>query len=265
MKTKIQLFAALCMAILLFGCEKVIDIDVNDVNPQYVVEGTFSEGIQVAVSQTGDYFDATPPSNVTDATLTLTGSDGTNLLLESLGGGLYGDTGATAIPGVAYTLEVVTEAAAIHGISTAPAITPLDNVTAEFRTATPFTREGWGINVQFQDDPAVTNYYRILLTVNGQLRNEAGDYLLFDDELTNGNLVELSLRSQKFELGDVVEVELRSLDRATYDYYITLESLLGSGRGPSEAAPSNPDNNLSNGALGYFSAYTSDTLQVIIN
>jgi hypothetical protein len=57
-------------------------------------------------------------------------------------------------------------------------------------------------------------------------------------------------------------VQLISLDSAVYEYYKTFTELVNTN--PGSAAPANPNSNLSNGALGYFSAWSSDTMSVII-
>ncbi|HOY49299.1 MAG TPA: DUF4249 domain-containing protein, partial [Flavobacteriales bacterium] len=50
-------------------------------------------------------------------------------------------------------------------------------------------------------------------------------------------------------------VELWGIDKGVYEYYNTLNSILG-GAGPSVASPANPTSNITGGAMGYFSAYT---------
>jgi hypothetical protein len=58
-------------------------------------------------------------------------------------------------------------------------------------------------------------------------------------------------------------VELQSIDKSVYNYFQTLESISGNAM-QQTASPTNPISNFSNGALGYFSAYTFDRKKVII-
>ncbi len=63
------------------------------------------------------------------------------------------------------------------------------------------------------------------------------------------------------KLGDIITVELQSIDQAAFDFYKTANSVNASGStggGPSStsAAPTNPVTNWNNKALGFFTAYT---------
>ena len=58
-------------------------------------------------------------------------------------------------------------------------------------------------------------------------------------------------------------IELLSLDKQTYGYYRTLEDLLYTNPFFG-STPANPNNNLSNGALGYFGAYAVSSRTIVI-
>ena len=67
-----------------------------------------------------------------------------------------------------------------------------------------------------------------------------------------------------FNPGDTVWVDLLSIDKASYDYFNTLNNILTSDRSPTSLAPANPNTNLTNGALGYFAAYSVDSRMIIL-
>ena len=69
------------------------------------------------------------------------------------------------------------------------------------------------------------------------------------------------LRGQHWETE--FRIELLSLDKQTYEYYRTLQDLLFSNP-IFGSTPANPENNLSNGALGYFGAYAVSLRTLII-
>ena len=81
--------------------------------------------------------------------------------------------------------------------------------------------------------------------------------------MINTQTAKTDLRVSSAEAGSNYRVELLSLDKQTYGYFRTLEDLLyinplfGS-------TPANPNNNLSNGALGYFGAYAVSSKTIII-
>ena len=78
----------------------------------------------------------------------------------------------------------------------------------------------------------------------------------------NGNMIFMSWEDEPFFPQDTVVVELQTLDKSTYDYYLTLNSLAGGLFGASN--PANPKTNLSNDALGYFGAYTVSRDTIVI-
>jgi hypothetical protein len=57
---------------------------------------------------------------------------------------------------------------------------------------------------------------------------------------------------------------IKTIDKATYDYFYTLRDVLSSDQAATSLAPANPNTNLTNGSLGYFSAYTVDTKTIIL-
>ena len=83
-----------------------------------------------------------------------------------------------------------------------------------------------------------------------------------DDENTNGNYIDIPLFIRSFEIGDTIDLSLLNIDEKSYDYLLTLNTIIGNGQ-PS-AAPANPNSNFSNGALGYFAIYNGETKQIII-
>ena len=89
---------------------------------------------------------------------------------------------------------------------------------------------------------------------------------VLNDNRNDGNQVRTSLMMKTFQSGDLVEIELIHFDEASYNYFSTLGDIIGSSRGPNSgsAAPGNPISNWTNGALGYFSAYSADVAEIVI-
>jgi hypothetical protein len=84
---------------------------------------------------------------------------------------------------------------------------------------------------------------------------------LYDDQYTNGE--ETELRVSNAQPGNTYRVELLSLDQQTYGYYRTLEDLLHTNP-IFGSTPANPNNNLSNGALGYFGACAVSSKTMVV-
>ena len=86
--------------------------------------------------------------------------------------------------------------------------------------------------------------------------------MLLDDRFTDGNPISRPLfLDPLFQLSDTIGMELRSIDEVVYDYYTELLTIAGS---QASAAPANPESNWNNDALGYFSAYSNSTQEVIV-
>ena len=138
----------------------------------------------------------------------------------------------------------------------------IDSLAAVYNDGFTILNKGYNVNLYYHVPAEIVNYYRLKIHVNGELQNGPGDYIFFDDETINGQFVQLRIRSKTFEKGDTVCYELLSLDKGAYDYFNSLEELISVN--PVSAAPANPVPIFSNGALGYFSAWSSDKETIII-
>jgi len=67
----------------------------------------------------------------------------------------------------------------------------------------------------------------------------------------------------KVVVGDAIHVEMQCIDQNVYTFYSALLQLSGGGPGGG-ITPANPPSNISNGALGYFSAHTVRKKSVVI-
>lgn len=254
--------------LLLTGCEKVIDVNLNESDPRIVVEAQLQEGkhnFTVNITQTANYFDNQPTISIDDAIVYLVEEDGTRTLVPLRDAGTY-VTSFEAIPDRTYLLEVTIEGTTYEATSFLPQKVELIELEAEFQEARGPLDEGYLVFSRFKDDPEVMNYYRLVHLVDGTLKNEGEDLQVVDDNLFNGGTARLPLFRKVFDPGETVEVVLQHFDAASYDYFNSLGDILSSesGFGGGSAAPGNPNTNWNNGVLGYFSAFAADTLAVTI-
>jgi len=256
-----------------YSCQKVVSIDLNQASPQIVIEGLVSDqGVvdSVTVNMTGDYF--TPTLNfpaVTGAVVVISDNSGNADTLKETRGGFYASSNPKGIPGNSYSLKVIANGNEYDAISTMPQKVNIDSFYV-VKTNNPFGRESsYDFYVVFQDPPQQGNYYQIVPHDNAipldSLNGEGGGIHIYDDEFINGNEVSYRFRiAGKVEVGDTVSVDLLCIDKATYEYLRTLRTAIETDRSPTSLAPANPNTNLSNGSLGYFSAYTIDSKSLII-
>jgi hypothetical protein len=265
-KIKTHCWQLLLFIILLFsGCEKVIDVDLNEVNPAVVIEANLTNSTnfaEVLLTKTGSYFGNSPIEQISDASVIIKDEFGSNFILDEVEKGLYRSDKILFQPEVTYQLSVEVESEKYESSSRLNPAVLIDSLTYIYDEGFAFLDPGYIVKVHFIDPPEKTNYYRIKVFENDTLRNSTEDLIVFDDRLIDGQSLEVTLRGIIFEPDDIVSIQLVSLDEGAYEYYHTFQELINVN--PGSAAPANPTSNISNGALGYFSTWSADEKTVII-
>jgi hypothetical protein len=257
-------FLFLLCALFMFSCERVIDVDLNDAAPAIVIEGNISNTLNdaaVKISMTSSYFDTLPSEKVSGAVVIITSDNGDNFILEEMENGLYKTQNARFKEGAVYNLFVEVNGENYGATSRLNSSVLIDSIKFYYENS-PFFEEGYYVNVYLSDPFGFNNYYRLKYSKNGELQNRIEDLILFDDRYVDGNVIEVTLFNQPFERNDTVTLQLISLDEGAYEYLRTFQELVNNN--PGSAAPANPNTNLSNGALGYFSAWSSTIKTAII-
>lgn len=258
------------IALLTFAsCTKVIDVNLNSVTPQYVIEGALMEGKQdfkVRITKTGDYFNPTKPTPVTNATVSLKKGNGTAVSLKYESEGMYKTLGYTAASSAEYTLTVTIDGKAYEASSFMPKVVTLDDLSTEILPAlnrdNDMKADTFQINCYFKDPAKEANFYRVKTVVNGVAKDKGEDLLVIEDRLSEGINIILPIFTSIFKLNDKVDVELISMDKKMYDYFNTLSIIIGNNG--NSAAPANPLSNWSGGALGYFGAFSSSKKTIVV-
>src|SRR5699024_10368718 len=114
----------------------------------------------------------------------------------------------------------------------------------------------------FTDPGKLGNRYLFSFTINN---NNEKHFQLFSDNTNNGmdNQRPLMMpleedEDKKVKSQDTIHVTMTCVDQPIYTYYNALLKLGGG------VTPANPPSNINNGALGFFSAHTSDTKSIVI-
>jgi len=240
------------------GCDKVISPQYKDNQSKLVIEGNIT-------NQAGPYFVKITRSlrlpetglypTVNNATVTISDDAGNNETLIAQGNGIYQTNTLIGIEGRTYTLTVNVDYQTYTAKSTMPQRVPFDSVKVE---STTFIGSEVEYNIiPIYTDPVVKgNNYRFVLLLNDSLINQQ---LVQNDEVKNGvvNTVRLEIDDDDLKLkkGDMVTLHMQCIDKSVALFYTTLALMADSGPGGG-TTPNNPPNNLSNGALGLFSAHT---------
>ena len=267
MRNHLLVFVAAML--LLSSCQKVIHVDLNSANPQFVIEGNLYEGthdFKVHITKTTSYFSTDSAPAVKGAVVTLNDAVHPVQNLTDNGNGWYSLNNYTATHNTDYTLHVSAEGQDFTASSHLPVSPVFDSLT--------FKKFGGGfgganidpyiMTAHFQDSAGIANYYRIIVTKNDSVQNGVFDLYLLDDVIRDGQYFDAPVFSAFCDIGDSMTVELLSMDKPVYDYFSTLQQLLGNDANNS-AAPSNPNSNWSNHALGYFGAFATQRKYIIIH
>lgn len=250
------------LVVLFSSCKKIISIDTENAAEQIVIEGKINDRVadqQIKISKTVGYTEASVFPTVSGATVNVTDSKGVNYVFTETSPGVY-TSRMKGVYGETYTMKVQAEGKTYTASSKMPNFVEIDSIGIIKNS---FFGNDVKTTAVYLIDPAdETNYYRFTLNKNGI--NSKGIYVN-NDRLTNGNNLRVQLYfdngdgedddNDELMSGDKVTVEMESIDANVFDYWYALSGQ--AGRGPNQGTtPANPTSNISNNALGYFSANT---------
>ncbi len=245
---------------LFWGCEEVIVLDLEENAGLLVVEGIVSTEpgqSYVSLTETVGFYQENVFPGIQGATVSITDEDGQSWDLTESSPGMYTHSDLIGQPEQSYTLRLEIEGETYTASSTMPPVVDLDSVVIQ---ALPGGSDSVTLAALYQDPESYENFYRFKVKQN----QEPIDLLfLNDDVLNNGILAATPLFGAFLSSGDEVEVTLLGLDQPVYRYFNTLASVNG-GAGLATGAVADPESNISNGALGFFSAQTQSQLRVRI-
>ena len=258
----------LSLIMLLTACEDIIEIDLDYMKPKLVVEGLINDSDHqciIKLSKTTDYFNQETNPTVSDAVITLNDNAGTIVNLNETEPGVYSKETFQVKPNVNYTLHILSEGKEYAATATIPKKVNIDSLTCRYNPESFIYEVGYVVSCHFSDPESYRNWYR-LKTFNVNDKTQAKNSKdIYNDDLNNGKRVELPWSYNVYQEFDTVVVELYTLDGPTYDYYKTLFPISGGSDMMSMTTPANPNTNISNGALGYFGAYTISRDTIVIS
>ncbi len=240
-------------ALVFSSCQKVIQIDLNSASPKIVIEGVVTDSLgpyRVMITKSGSYFNQPFIPPVEGAFVTISDDQGIVDTLSEEQPGIYLTTKTQGIPGHSYFLKVIAENNEYLASTTMKTRVEIDSLFVQ-ETQGPAGRKRRNVVCRFRDPAGEKNYYRVKFFDNGKTSKD--NYRLYDDQYTDGELVDI--RAGGATAGALDGVILMSIDKKAYDYFHTLEDIIRTNPFFG-STPANPNTNLSNGALGYFAAYT---------
>ncbi|MBS1663171.1 MAG: DUF4249 domain-containing protein [Bacteroidetes bacterium] len=250
-------------ALFLTSCEKTVTLSYKANQSKIIIEGNVTDQpgpYLVKITKSIPLSDTTSYPTIDNATVTISDDAGHAETLTPQGNGQYRTTSLIGTEGRTYTLTVKAENQTYTAQSTMPQRTPFDSIKIEQVTFIGKEIE-YNIIPIYKDPIAKGNYYRFVLSVNDKLINQ---HFIQNDDVRNGvtNTTRLEYNDddddKKLKAKDRISIQMQCIDPKAGQYYTTLALIADSGPGGG-TTPNNPPNNISNGALGLFSAHTEET------
>ena len=272
------------LLLLLAGCEKNIDFNLNQREDVLVVDASIENGQPpvVILTRSLDYFSNINPTLIAntfvhDAVVTLSDGTQTQQLREYEfpifpGISLFTYSLDTSNPAAfrgelnkRYELRIETGGQLYTATTTIPGIAKKPD--SLWWTPAPFQEDTTRIilMVRSTDPPGLGNYIRYFTRKNNGTFLP-GENSVFDDQVIDGTTYELQVqpgidrnnrvlwKDNFFNRGDTITLKLCNIDRATYQFWNTWEFAYQSIGNPF-AQPNKVLGNISNGALGAFYGY----------
>lgn len=233
---------------LFTACEEVIDIDLNEADPRFVIEAQLSdlEPVQrIRVSKTVAFTASVNSDPVADATVTVTDSRGRVFEFQYENDGYYINRLFMPSAGLDYELLVTVDEEQFTASCTMPRYVEVDSVGVLEEML--FNDTYYFATFKFNDPEGVANYYKYDISINGSAFQFAN---VLNDKFNDGLSVthQVSDLDTDLVVGDSISVRRYCIDSRVFDYWNEFQST-----NPGSAAPGNPTSNISNNALGYFS------------
>ena len=280
-----SMLIAVCLSVpVLVGCERVVDIDVEEGPERLVVEGRVERHQDdplitqsIRLSTTAPYFSNESTPSVSGAEVIVHDDEGgTYLFAESPSqAGMYENRDMRPEVGRTYTLEIDLEGESYRAVETLLPVAPIDSMYQQSEKVNYFEDGGIRVKIDYRDVPGREDYYLWEQFADGVLQAEPdpGNALNFvgSDELFDGEKVIGFEPNQEATVkpDQLVLVRQLSLSKRAFKYYFLLFEETGKNPfflTPASLIRGNIENltNPQRYALGYFGASEVDTAELQI-
>ena len=261
-----NIFLIIISLFLVISCEREIDLNLEDQSGNIVIEANVTDQAgpyTVRITKSVSFTQSNTYPGIENAQVTLSDDLGQTENLQHIGDGIYQASSFQGQSGRTYTLKVQTDGKEYTSQSKMPEAVEFQGLEQDFFMVAGET--SYTLLPIFVDPPALGNRYLFTYSVNDNPKKYFSE---FSDNVNNGapNQRPLILPNDdeavKVKVGDKITVKMQCIDDAVYTFYSALLQLSGGGGGG--VTPTNPPSNISNGALGYFSAHTVSVKTIVI-
>jgi hypothetical protein len=260
---KVLVFLSVGITFICVSCyQDVIDIDLSQIDKQIVIEGIITDRPStciVKISETSSIYRTESTRKISDAIVTISDDQGNTAFLSETEPGIYKNNSLIGSPGRKYTMEVQVNGNIYTAVSQMPVPLVLDSVAYNLIYPPVY------VLLYFTDHKEIHDFCRIKIYKNHvYLENEK---ILYYDKYTDGEIIEIDNIDELFNRNDLLKVDLVTIDKNIYDFYSVVynyEDPESAEESVIDLASANPKSNISNNALGYFSAQTVRSYSVFI-
>lgn len=279
------------IALLLASCTERIDLDLDSSEPVIVIYGTITDTLayqSITISQSVPYFEPqhNPAISGAKVTITTSGNEYWVLAESNTQKGTYQtETLKAGKPGESYQLKVEYDfdqdgIAELYEAS-ATLLPPFALDSAQIRTINNLGTNIFTVNLYGQEPPG-EDFYFSKYYVNDTLATKFSQYSVMDDRLINGQYLNGFLvyffadmaeyddysddekrRATFLSSGDEVIVELNRVEKGYYNFIDQAQDVQYGENPMFGGPPSNVQGNISNGAVGYFAAYSPARVKAV--
>jgi hypothetical protein len=291
---RLSLYLITTASLFFTSCEKGIDFKLENVNPKLVVEATIEndQAPVVYLSKSFAYFSEINPAIIAqgfvhNADVYVSNGITTHKLKEytvPIGGGfnfyyysIDSSNLSTAFTGQLnkqYSLRIISEGKEYTATTKIPLITR--RIDSLYWKPAPLGNPVTKVSVMIKaTDPTGFGDYIRYFTKRNKEPFYPGLNSVFDDQVIDGSTYEIQVDRgiertgsaeegySFFEKGDTVTLKLCNIDKATYDFWRTMEFTYVSVGNPF-SSPTKVITNISGGGLGYFGGYAAQYRTLII-
>lgn len=258
---------------LFYGCEDVIDVDLNEAEPRLVVEAsinwfknTAGNEQSIKLSLSAPFFEAyTPPANGAVIQIADTNNNVFNFI-EDNNTGIYNNNTFIPVIDETYTLTINYNGEIYTATETLKSVVPIDFV--EQNDEGGFTGEDIELKVYFTDPADIDNYYFFEYTTDIPVIPTLD---VGDDEFIDGNQIFAFFTEEDLASGDEVTIRHFGVSSQFYEFmFILLQQGSEEGGGPFETQPATVRGNIINTTnpdnfpFGYFRLSEVEELLYIV-
>lgn len=270
--------------VLLFSsCQENIDFDLNTEQSRLVVDGGITDEKKrhmIKLTKTVSFYESEAAQGVTNANVTISDGSSTFQLVHETDGEYYTVDSIQGIPGNTYTLRVSYDGNNYEASEFMHPVIAIDTVQAlkedgfDFEENVPI--DVINIYLFATESEGLGDYYLWKYQVKKpdtawkDMTPRYRDWTYASDEFvdgrspTSGWLIFAFIDESEIPPNSIVRLEMGSISKEYYDYLDALGQQVFRG-GLFDGPPANVPTNVSNGAMGYFSASSVTYSETVTN